>query len=188
MRRERQQGGWYQRLLFGADEESPRPGQGGADGIQSTRCEESQVLTVSDPKRALLDDLMERICDRDNLNRAYRKVKANKGAPGNDGMTVAELGAWLVLHKEELITSLLTGSYQPQPVRGVPISKPDGGMRQLGIPTVVDRLVQQAILQVFEPLFDPTFSNSSYGFHQLNDRVMQLQPLFQRQLAVLQLA
>lgn len=164
MRRERQQGGWYQRLLFGADEEPLRHGQGGADGIQSTRCEESQVLTASDQKRALLDDLMERICDRDNLNRAYRKVKANKGAPGSDGMTVAELGAWLVLHKDELIASLLTGSYQPQPVRGVQIPKPDGGMRQLGIPTVVDRLVQQAILQVLEPLLDPTFSNSSYGF------------------------
>lgn len=164
MRRERQHSGWYQRLLFGADEEPPRHDQGGADGIQSTRCEESQVLTALDQTRALLDDLMERICDRDNLNRAYRKVKANKGAPGSDGMTVGELGAWLVLHKDELIASLLTGAYQPQPVRGVQIPKPDGGMRQLGIPTVVDRLVQQAILQVLEPLLDPTFSNSSYGF------------------------
>jgi len=107
---------------------------------------------------------MERIVDRDNLNRAYRKVKANKGAPGVDGMTVADLRSWIALHKDELIASLLDGSYQPQPVRGKQLPKPGGGMRQLGIPTVVDRLVQQAILQVLEPLFDPTFSNSSYGF------------------------
>ncbi len=164
MRAERQHSGWYQRLLFGAEEESPRHDQGGADGIQSTRFEESQALTASDQTRALTDDLMERICDRDNLNRAYRKVKANKGAPGGDGMTVGELGAWLALHKDELIASLITGTYQPQTVRGVQIPKPDDGMRQLGIPTVVDRLVQQAILQVLEPLLDPTFSNSSYGF------------------------
>ena len=91
-------------------------------------------------------------------------MKANKGAPGVDGMTVEELDGWLVAHKEELIASLLDGSYQPQPVRGVEIPKPGGGVRQLGIPTVVDRLVQQAILQVLEPILDPTFSESSYGF------------------------
>ena len=91
-------------------------------------------------------------------------MKANKGAPGVDGMTVDELRAWIAEHKQELIASLLDGSYQPQPVRGVQIPKPGGGMRQLGIPTVVDRLVQQAILQVLEPILDPTFSASSYGF------------------------
>jgi RNA-directed DNA polymerase len=164
MRTERQQGGWYQRRLFGADGEPLRPAQGGADGIPPARREEPQTLTASDRTRTLTDDLMERICDRDNLNRAYRKVKANKGAPGVDGMTVDELAAWIAAHKDELIASLLDGSYEPQPVRGVQIPKPGGGVRQLGIPTVVDRLVQQAILQVLEPLFDPTFSNSSYGF------------------------
>ncbi|MCK4374681.1 MAG: group II intron reverse transcriptase/maturase [Candidatus Brocadiae bacterium] len=107
---------------------------------------------------------MERICERANLNRAYKRVKANQGAPGVDGMTVDDLYAWLVEHKEELVASLLGGSYQPQPVRGKEIPKPGGGVRQLGIPTVVDRLVQQAILQVLEPLLDPTFSASSYGF------------------------
>jgi RNA-directed DNA polymerase len=107
---------------------------------------------------------MEEVCQRDNLNRAYRRVKSNKGAAGVDGMTVHELSAWLKEHKENLIASLLDGSYSPQPVRGVEIPKPGGGMRQLGIPTVVDRLVQQAILQVLEPLLDPTFSASSYGF------------------------
>lgn len=79
-------------------------------------------------------------------------------------MTIAAARDWIIEHKEELIASLLDGSYQPQPVRGVQIPKPGGGMRQLGIPTVIDRLVQQALLQVLEPLLDPTFSDSSYGF------------------------
>jgi RNA-directed DNA polymerase len=92
-------------------------------------------------------------------------LMANKGAPGVDGLTVGKLGGWIERHKQALIASLLDGSYQPQPVRGVQIPKPGGaGMRQLGIPTVVDRLVQQAMLQVLEPILDPTFSASSYGF------------------------
>jgi len=107
---------------------------------------------------------MGRICERANLNRAYKKVLANKGAAGVDGMTARELQGWLAEHKEELIASLLDGTYRPQVVRGVKIPKPGGGVRQLGIPTVVDRLVQQAILQVLEPLLAPTFSESSYGF------------------------
>jgi RNA-directed DNA polymerase len=164
MRAKRQEGGWYQRRLFEDDAEPPRHGQGGEDGIQPARCEEPQPRTASDRTRALTVDLMERICDRDNLNQAYRKVKANRGSPGIDGMTVGELAAWLAAHKDELIASLLGGSYRPQPVRGVQIPKPGGGMRQLSIPTVIDRLVQQAILQVLEPLLDPTFSDSSYGF------------------------
>jgi RNA-directed DNA polymerase len=107
---------------------------------------------------------MERVCERENLNGAYKRVKANKGAPGVDGMTVHDMRGWLGEHKEELVASLLDGTYQPQPVRGAEIPKPGGGMRQLGIPTVVDRLVQQAILQVLEPILDPTFSESSFGF------------------------
>jgi RNA-directed DNA polymerase len=107
---------------------------------------------------------MEEVTERDNLNRAYRQVRANKGAAGVDGMTVGELSAWIARHKDELIASLLDGTYQPQPVRGVEIPKPGGGMRQLGIPTVVDRLVQQAVLQVLEKILDPTFSTSSFGF------------------------
>jgi RNA-directed DNA polymerase len=112
----------------------------------------------------LTERLMEEVIDRDNLNRAYRQVKANRGAAGVDGMTVAAAAKWIADRKESLIATLLDGSYQPQPVRGVEIPKPGGGMRQLGIPTVIDRLVQQAILQVLQPLLDPTFSDSSYGF------------------------
>jgi RNA-directed DNA polymerase len=107
---------------------------------------------------------MERVCERENLNRAYKRVKANKGAPGIDGMTVRELYDWLREHKEELVGTLQGGSYEPRPVLGQEIDKPRGGKRRLGIPTVADRLVQQAILQVLEGIVDPTFSESSYGF------------------------
>lgn len=143
---------------------SARPGAGGEGGTQAAACEEWQASTVLAPARALTAYLMEEVCQRENLNQAYRRVKANKGAPGVDGMTVGELGTWLHEHKERLLASLRDGRYQPQPVRGVQIPKPGGGVRQLGIPTVVDRFVQQALLQVLEPLLDPTFSASSYGF------------------------
>jgi len=143
---------------------SPCHGASGEGGTRPAACEASQASAAWDPGRALTACLMEEVCRRDNLNEAYRRVKTNRGAPGVDGMTVAELAHWLKEHRETLIASLLDGSYQPQPVRGVQIPKPGGGVRQLGIPTVVDRLVQQAILQVLDPLLDPTLSASSYGF------------------------
>ena len=107
---------------------------------------------------------MEQVCDPMNIVRAYRRVRSNKGSPGVDGMTVHALADWLREHQAALTASLLDGSYQPRPVRGVQIPKPGGGKRQLGIPVAVDRLVQQMILQVLNPILDPTFSNSSYGF------------------------
>jgi RNA-directed DNA polymerase len=164
MSAERQQGRFYQRLLFEKSEENLRHGQGGEGGTRSFRREEPQTLTANEPARALTKFLMEEVTDRENLNQAYRQVKANRGAAGTDGMTIAAAAKWIANHKEQLIASLLDGSYQPQPVRGVQIPKPGGGERQLGIPTVIDRLVQQAILQVLQPLLDPTFSDSSYGF------------------------
>ena len=161
---ERQQGGFYQAFLFEGWEEKLRPGQDGEARSLSVRREEPQASAALDPARALTVNLMEEVTERDNLNRAYRRVRANKGSAGVDGMSVDDLKAWIVMHKEELIASLLNGSYQPQLVRGVEIPKPGGGVRQLGIPTVGDRLVQQAILQVLEKYLDPTFSASSFGF------------------------
>lgn len=107
---------------------------------------------------------MEQVVEPDNLNRAYARVVANKGSPGIDGMRVDQLAGWVRQHRRAFIESLLDGSYEPQPVRGVSIPKPGGGERQLGIPTVIDRLAQQAFLQVLTPILDPTFSPSSYGF------------------------
>jgi hypothetical protein len=133
---ERQQGGFYQRFLFEGFEESPRHGQDGEARSLSVRFEESQAPTALDPARALAVNLMEEVTDRDNLNRAYRRVMANKGVAGVDGLTVGGLKAWIAEHKDEISASLLDGSYQPQPVRGVQIPKPGGGVRQLGIPTV----------------------------------------------------
>lgn len=141
------------------------PSEGGEAGSRSASVEEWQVPPASEGNRALVTDaLMERVCERENLEGAYKRVKANRGSPGIDGMRVDELAPWFKAHGGELIASLLDGSYRPQEVRGAEIPKAGGGTRQLGIPTVVDRLVQQAILQVLDPLLDPTFSESSYGF------------------------
>ncbi|RQR48083.1 group II intron reverse transcriptase/maturase, partial [Burkholderia sp. Bp9125] len=108
--------------------------------------------------------LMEEICERENLKQALKRVRANKGAPGVDGMTVNALPAFLREHWSTVRASLLEGTYRPQPVRRVEIPKPDGGVRKLGIPSALDRFVQQATLQVLQRLWDPTFSDSSYGF------------------------
>ncbi len=109
-------------------------------------------------------DLLEKVLDRDNLNRAFKKVKANKGAPGIDGMTVEDAPEWLREHKGELLESIRNGKYKPSPVRRKEIPKPDGGVRKLGIPTVVDRIIQQAIAQVLIPIYEPKFSDGSYGY------------------------
>lgn len=131
--------------------------------VQPTK-EQQQLAKAIDKHETLTESLMEKICEAANLNRAYKRVKANKGSAGVDGMTVKELREYLREHKETLIKSLMEGGYKPQRIRAVEIPKPGGGTRQLGIPTVVDRLIQQAIVQVLEPILDPTFSESSYGF------------------------
>jgi RNA-directed DNA polymerase len=108
---------------------------------------------------------MEEVCERENLKRALQRVKANKGSPGIDGMTVQELPGYLKQHWPVIREQLLKGTYEPKPVRRVEIEKPDGGgMRKLGIPTVLDRFVQQAAMQVLQRQWDPTFSEHSYGF------------------------
>jgi RNA-directed DNA polymerase len=110
------------------------------------------------------DDLMEAVCERRNLLAALQRVRQNKGSPGIDGVTVEELPDLLRAEWPRIREELLTGRYQPQSVRRVVIPKPGGGERELGIPTVLDRLIQQAVLQVLQPRFDPTFSDHSYGF------------------------
>lgn len=111
-----------------------------------------------------VSNLFERILSRNNLNQAYLQVVRNKGAAGIDGMTYDQLLPYLKEHKEELLTQLRQGKYKPQPVLRVEIPKPDGGKRKLGIPTVIDRMLQQAINQVLQPIFEPTFSDNSFGF------------------------
>ena len=115
---------------------------------------------------SLTECLMEKICEPKNLNLAYKRVKANKGAPGIDGMTVDDMKEFIAEHKEELLKSLLSGTYRPKPVREVEIPKPGNckETRKLGIPCVIDRLIQQGILQVLQPMFERGFSNSSFGF------------------------
>jgi len=108
--------------------------------------------------------LMEQVVERQNMLRALRRVQQNKGAPGVDGMDVKELTPFLKEHWQGIREELLNDAYKPKPVRRVEIPKPDGGVRLLGIPTVLDRLIQQALLQVLTPIFDPEFSEHSYGF------------------------
>lgn len=116
------------------------------------------------PLRPGASDLLERVIERANLQVALKRVRQNKGSPGIDGMTVGELGDYLCQNWPALRERLLTGLYRPQPVKRQMIPKPGGGERELGIPTVLDRFIQQALLQILQPLIDPTFSESSYGF------------------------
>ena len=129
------------------------------EGYAGARSVDGQEIVEQDGA-----DLLERILSKDNLNRAYKRVKANKGAPGIDGMTVEDALPWLREHREELLESIRQGKYKPQPVRRKEIPKPDGGVRKLGIPTVVDRVIQQAIAQQLVPIYEPLFSEDSYGY------------------------
>lgn len=122
------------------------------------------VASLETAEKDGAESLLEKVLHRDNLNAAYKRVKQNGGAAGVDGMTVDEMLPYLKEHKEELLASIRSGRYRPQPVRRVEIPKPDGGVRLLGVPTAIDRMIQQAIVQVLQPIFEPTFSDSSFGF------------------------
>ncbi len=129
--------------------------------------EETETLpAVHEPESpASTNRLMEEVCERENLMEALRRVKANKGSPGVDGMTVGGITDYLKQHWPAIREQLLNGTYEPKPVRRVEIRKPDGGgMRKLGIPTGLDRFIQQAVMQVLQRQWDPTFSDHSYGF------------------------
>jgi len=118
----------------------------------------------SDSKPAFSNHLFEHVLRQDNLQAAWKQVRANKGAAGVDGMTIDEFPAWAKSGEwKRVVIELETGQYRPSPVRRVEIDKPDGGIRQLGIPTVIDRVIQQAIAQVLTPVFDPGFSSYSFG-------------------------
>jgi RNA-directed DNA polymerase len=135
--------------------EAPRPAAREVEVIAAAPGPESPAPTAY---------LMEAICDPDNMEAALRAVVRNKGAPGVDGITVRQLPGILKARWPEIEHQLLQGRYQPEPVRRVQIPKPAGGTRDLGIPTVIDRVIQQAVLQRLQPLWDPTFSEHSYGF------------------------
>src|SRR5207253_4187395 len=114
---------------------------------------------------ASIEQLMEVVCERSNCQQALARVKANKGSAGIDGMTVEQLPAYLKQHWPAIRQQLLSGTYKPQPVKRVEIPKPDGGgVRKLGIPSVLDRFIQQAVMQVLQRRWDRTFSDHSYGF------------------------
>src|SRR5690348_3090526 len=125
---------------------------------------ESLVATSGSESPARTDRLMEEVCERENLKEALRQVKGNKGSAGVDGMTVVALSDYLRQHWPAIREQLLNGTYEPKPVRRVEIPKPDGGVRKLGIPTVLDRFIQQAVMQVLQRRWDRTFSEHSYGF------------------------
>jgi len=125
---------------------------------------ESRAAKHVSESPASTEHLIEEVCQRENLKKALQRVRTNKGSPGVDGMTVAALPDYLTEHWPRLRDALLSGTYKPQPVARVEIPKPGGGMRKLGIPTVLDRFIQQAVLQVLQARWDATFSEYSYGF------------------------
>jgi len=134
--------------------EAPTSPQGGTETRMAERIAESPAE----------EQLMEEVCERENCKQALARVKANKGSPGMDGMTVQELPGYLKEHWPAIREQMLSGTYKPQPVKRVEIPKPDGGVRKLGIPTVLDRFIQQAVMQVMQRRWDGTFSDHSYGF------------------------
>lgn len=131
--------------------------------LESTKGVRSAV-TLESMEKDGVDVLLEQLIDRNNLNMAYKRVKQNGGAAGVDGMKVDEMLPYLKEHNERIVKEIREGKYKPKPVRRVEIPKPDGGVRMLGVPTVIDRMVQQALVQVLQPIFETTFSGSSYGF------------------------
>ncbi len=135
--------------------EAPRVSAEGTESLTAKRGTESPAIG---------EQLMEEVCERENCKQALARVKANKGSPGVDGMTVQQLPEYLKQHWPAIREQLLSGTYKPQPVKRVEIPKPDGGVRKLGIPTVLDRFIQQAVMQVLQRNWDGTFSDHSYGF------------------------
>ena len=135
----------------------------GRSEAQKARREGTESLTAKRAceSPAIPEQVIEEVCARENLKRALRRVKSNKGSPGIDGMKVGELPGYLKQHWPRIREQLLSGTYEPQPVKRVEIPKPDGGMRKLGIPTVLDRCIQPAVMQVWQRRWERTFSEHS---------------------------
>ena len=150
-----------QNIQLELDFSSARTGEARPVGREET--ESSRVMNGTE-NPANTNRLMEEVCERDNLKEALRRVKANQGSAGVDGMTVGGISDYLKQHWPAIREQLLNGTYEPKPVRPVEIPKPDGGVRKLGIPTVLDRFIQQAVMQVLQKQWDRTFSDHSYGF------------------------
>ena len=139
--------------------------EGRGEALDAGSADVELLMTKPAPESpTLAEQLMEEVCDRVNLENAWKRVRSNKGSPGVDGMTINAAKDYLREHWPNIRAQLLEGTYQPQPVKRVEIPKPDGGIRKLGVPCVVDRLIQQAMLQVLQERWDPTFSEHSYGF------------------------
>jgi len=145
------------------------------DVNQAKAGQEEQVNKEGKQGRALTDDLMTIICSSENLKQAYKRVKRNKGVAGTDQMPTEKFAEWFIDKGELLIKDLLQGKYQPQAVKQVEIPKPKGGVRKLGIPTVTDRIIQQAIAQVLSPIYEREFSEFSYGFRPRRRALQALQ-------------
>lgn len=143
---------------------SAAPGVGGRRNLPGTDGGAEAGKTAGEQTKPEALRLMEAVVERSNMLCAYKRVVKNQGAPGVDGLATTELKPWLQEHWEKIREALLAGRYMPAAVRKVEIPKPQGGVRTLGIPTVLDRLIQQALHQVLQPLFEPEFSESSYGF------------------------
>jgi RNA-directed DNA polymerase len=139
--------------------------EGRGEALRATERVEPRMAECATESPAVNEELIEEVCQRENLKKALKRVKRNRGSPGIDGMTVEEVEGYLREQWPEIREQLLSGRYQPQPVKRVEIAKPGGGgKRKLGIPTVVDRFIQQALMQVLQRKWDPTFSEHSYGF------------------------
>ena len=135
------------------------------DTTESEEYHEAQSRQVAEHEdKATYDNLIESVLDDENIKLALRQIVGNRGAPGIDGMSVFELQEWLPANIEDIKAKVRAGKYKPKPVRRVEIPKPDGGTRSLGVPTVLDRLLQQAVAQVLTPIYEPLFSDSSFGF------------------------
>ena len=142
----------------------PGSGKDIAEGKGVHREVESEGSWIWKERDSAQPEVLEKILEKGNLKRAFKRVRANKGAPGIDGITVEEIGAYLRENQKELIERIRRGKYTPDPVRRVEIPKPDVGIRKLGIPTVKDRIFQQAITQCLTPIYEPLFSENSYGY------------------------